>query len=205
MGHDPGGFRLWWRQLSGSDATLDNAHLMRLAGRFGRRVHGYAKAHKIPVVNCSAEERKHDLAEDYLGKTTITHGLFLVLVGRTQAPVWDVSANHHIERKRPMPYVNNYSFHILDAEWRGQQIVHRIGQTRRYQASQAGLKAITALIVLRDKTINRFSLPPRDKDHPEPDTARRPLCRHPNSHARSVPCTRHRRLNIENFFSKHSA
>jgi hypothetical protein len=90
---------------------------MRLAGRFGRRLRGYAKAHNIPVVNCSAGERKHDLAEDYLGRTTITQGLFLVLVGRAQAPVWDVSANHHIERKQPMPYVNNYSFHILDAEW----------------------------------------------------------------------------------------
>jgi hypothetical protein len=30
--------------------------------------------------------------------------------------VWDISANHHIERKKPMPYVNHYSFHILDAE-----------------------------------------------------------------------------------------
>jgi hypothetical protein len=26
-------------------------------------------------------------------------------------------ANHHIEKKKPMPYVNHYSFHILDAEW----------------------------------------------------------------------------------------
>jgi len=31
--------------------------------------------------------------------------------------VWDISANHHIEKKKPMPYVNHYSFHILDAEW----------------------------------------------------------------------------------------
>ena len=84
---------------------------------FSRRLRGYAKAHNIPVVNCSAGERKHDLAENYLGRTTITQGLFLVLVGRAQAPVWDVSANHHIERKQPMPYVNNYSFHILDVEW----------------------------------------------------------------------------------------
>jgi len=117
MGHDPGGFRLWWRQLTGSDATLDNAHVMRLAGRFGRRIRGYAKANDIPVVNCSAGERKHDIAEDYLARTKITQGLFLVLVGRAQAPVWDVSANHHIEKKKPMPYVNHYSFHILDAEW----------------------------------------------------------------------------------------
>jgi hypothetical protein len=117
MGHDPGGFRLWWRQLTGSDATLDNAHVMRLAGRFGRRIRGYAKAHNIPIVNCSAGERKHGIAEEYLAKTTVTKGLFLVLVGRAQAPVWDISANHHIERKKPMPYVNHYSFHILDAEW----------------------------------------------------------------------------------------
>ncbi len=85
MGHDPGGFRLWWRQLTGSDATLDNAHVMRLAGRFGRRIRGYAKAHNIPVVHCSVGERKHDIAEDYCAKTTVTQGLFLVLVGRAQA------------------------------------------------------------------------------------------------------------------------
>jgi hypothetical protein len=44
MGHDPGGFRIWWRAITGSDETLDNAHLMRLAGRFSRRVRGYANA-----------------------------------------------------------------------------------------------------------------------------------------------------------------
>jgi len=117
MGHDPGGFRLWWRTLTGSDARLDDAHLMRMAGRFSRRIRGYAKAHGIPIVDCSVGERKHDMAEEYLAKTQVTRGLFLVLVGRAQAPVWDVSANHHIERKKPMPYVNHYSFHILDPDW----------------------------------------------------------------------------------------
>ena len=43
--------------------------------------------------------------------------MFLILVGRAQAPVWDVTTNHHhIEPKRPMPYVNHYSFHILDQD-----------------------------------------------------------------------------------------
>ena len=32
MGHSPGGFRVWWRALTGSDETLENAYLMRLAG-----------------------------------------------------------------------------------------------------------------------------------------------------------------------------
>jgi hypothetical protein len=60
MGHGPGGFRVWWRALTGSDETLDNAHLMRLAGRFSRR--GHAKARDIPVVDCLAGEREHDVA-----------------------------------------------------------------------------------------------------------------------------------------------
>src|SRR3974390_428074 len=117
MGHDPGGFRVWWGALTGSDETLENAYLMRLAGRFSRRIRGYAKAHDIPVIDCPAGQRKHDLAEEYLAKTRVTQGLFLVLVGRAQAPVWDVSAKHHIERKKPMPYFNHYSFHILDPDW----------------------------------------------------------------------------------------
>jgi hypothetical protein len=117
MGHDAGGFRVWWRALTGSDQTLENAYLMRMAGRFSRRVRGYAKAHDIPVIDCSAGQRKHDLAEQYLAKTKVTHGLFLILVGRAQAPVWDVSARHHIERKKPIPYINHYSFHILDPDW----------------------------------------------------------------------------------------
>ena len=117
MGHSPGGFHVWWQALTGSDDTLDNTHLMRMAGRFSRRLRGYAKAHDIPVIDCPVGERKHDIAEEYLAKTKITQGLFLVLVGRAQAPVWEVIRAHHLERKQPMPYVNHYSFHILDPEW----------------------------------------------------------------------------------------
>ena len=116
-GHNAGGFRVWWRRLTGSDAGLDNAHLMRMAGRFSRRVRAYAKARRIPVIDCGVNERKHELAEQHLATTTVTEGVFLILVGRAQAPVWDVSGKHHLERKRPMPYVNHYSFHILDRDW----------------------------------------------------------------------------------------
>jgi len=44
MGHSPDGFRWWWRALTGSDDTLHNTYLMRMAGRFSRRLRGYAKA-----------------------------------------------------------------------------------------------------------------------------------------------------------------
>jgi hypothetical protein len=117
LGHSPGGFRQWWRQLTGSDETLDNAHLMRLAGRFSRRVRGWARAHQIPVIDCSPGDRKHEMAEEHLKKTKVTQGVFLVLVGRAQAPVWEIRPKHHLERKKPMPYVNHYSFHILDPDW----------------------------------------------------------------------------------------
>ena len=117
MGHSPGGFRTWWRALTGSDQTLDNTHLMRMAGRFSRRVHAYAKANAVALVHCQAGQRKHELAEEYLQKSTIRQGLFLIVVGRAPAPVWEVRAHGHIQTKKAMPSINHYSFHILDSEW----------------------------------------------------------------------------------------
>jgi hypothetical protein len=55
-----------WRQLTGSDQTLDQEHLLRMAGRFSRRVHAYAKRHRIPLVHWEPGVHKHTLAEQYL-------------------------------------------------------------------------------------------------------------------------------------------
>jgi len=63
-------------------------------------------------------------------------------------------------------------------KFRGQQIVERIGRTRRYEARLEGLKAINALIVLRDKAINRFSLPPRKADRQRAHRTRHRSTRH---------------------------
>jgi hypothetical protein len=117
LGHSPGGFRYWWQRLTGSDETLDNTHLMRMAGRFSRRVRGWAQAHQIPVIDCTVGDRKHEIAEEQLARTKVTRGVFLILVGRAPAPVWEASPKHHLERKKPMPYVNHYSFHLLDPDW----------------------------------------------------------------------------------------
>ncbi len=119
--YSPGGFRQWWRRLmNGQEDTLDNAHLMRLAGRFSRRVRASAKAHAIPVIDCARGERKHEIAEEYLSTHPEAHGLFLILVARAIAPVWDVERSpagqiRNLAVKKP--YVNHYSFHILDPEW----------------------------------------------------------------------------------------
>jgi hypothetical protein len=121
MGQSAGGFRTWWRQLQGSDEGLDNSHLMRMAGRFARRLRGWAKKHNIPVVNCAAGERKGELAAQYIPVDPNFRGIFAVLVGRAPAPVWEVrrfgNGGIDLRRKTPLPWVNYYSFHILDEEW----------------------------------------------------------------------------------------
>src|SRR3984893_11626437 len=87
--------------LSGSYDCVDRS------GHASRRIRGYAKV----KTSCHrVGDRPHHIAEEYLAKTKITQGLFLVLVGRAQAPVWDVSPNHYIQPKNPMPYVNHYPF-----------------------------------------------------------------------------------------------
>ena len=82
LGHNPGGFRTWWRRLHGDDEQLDNAHLMRMAGRFARRVRASANAHGIPVIDCKRGERKHEIAEEYLATHRVERGVFLILVAR---------------------------------------------------------------------------------------------------------------------------
>jgi len=107
--------------LEGNDDTLDNTHLMRMAGRFSRRVRGWAQKENIPVIDCAAGERKHDMAESHLPADPQRTGIFLVLVNRAPAPVWDVhrygNGGIDLRRKKPMPYVNHYTFHIWDAKW----------------------------------------------------------------------------------------
>lgn len=120
MGQRAGEFRTWWRQLMGSDDNLDNAHLMRMAGRFSRRVRAHAQTHQIPLLDCAPGERKHEIAEEHLPKEPNFTGVFLILVARAPAPVWDVQCSKNgkiVNLARKYPYVNHYSFHILDPDW----------------------------------------------------------------------------------------
>jgi hypothetical protein len=118
IGHNPGGFRCWWRRLhGGSDDQLDDAHLMRMAGRFARRVKAWAAANGVPVVFCTAGERKHLIAEQYLEENSVSPGVFLVLAARAPASVWKVHRSARgvitrLEKKRE--HVYHYSFHIMD-------------------------------------------------------------------------------------------
>ncbi|MFQ5630945.1 MAG: hypothetical protein ACE5I1_19410, partial [bacterium] len=80
------------------------------------------KAHRIPLIDCNKGERKHLVAEPYIPKDAGFVGVFLILVGRAPGPVWEVQRSakgkiFNIEKKTPYPYVNHYSFHIMDPEW----------------------------------------------------------------------------------------
>jgi hypothetical protein len=119
LAHSPGGFRVWWRRWHGdSDEELDNAHLIRLAGRFSRRLRASAKAQGIPVIDCRRGERKHQIAEEYLATHRVATGVFLVLVARAPATVWDVRrTGRGCKLTKKVSYVNHYSFHIWDPTW----------------------------------------------------------------------------------------
>jgi hypothetical protein len=90
LGHNPGGFRVWWRRWHNDcDDELDNAHLMRLAGRFARRA--WAGASGVPVIGCGRGERKHRIVEEYLNSHTVVGpAVFLILVAKAPATVWEV-------------------------------------------------------------------------------------------------------------------
>ena len=121
LAQSPGGFRTWWRLLMGGDDTLDNTHLMRFAGRFSRRVRAFAKSKGIPVIDCKRGQRKHRLAEEHIPTDPEFCGIFCIIVGRMQAPVREIrvfkNGTVDIRKKDPMPFVNHYSFHIIDPEW----------------------------------------------------------------------------------------
>jgi hypothetical protein len=117
-----GGFRIWWRALHGSDENLDDNHLMRMAGRFSRRLRAWAKENQIPVVYSSPGERKHDLASEHLARHETKPGLFMILVSKAPALIWEAQMTGtgklgQLVIKEPWPYVNHYSFHILDPDW----------------------------------------------------------------------------------------
>ena len=113
----PPGFRVWWRQLYGLEAALDNTQLRNMAGRFRRRLRTWAITNQIPLVRCKPGQVQHEIAVAYRKTTPVLEGLFLVLEGRGPAPVWEVLGKGYLRRKQPSPFVYYYSFHILDPDW----------------------------------------------------------------------------------------
>ena len=77
----------------------------------------WAKANGVPVMECTAGQRKHLIAEEYLAGHSVGPGVSLILVARARATVWKVKRSPggvimKVEKKSE--YVNHYNFHIVD-------------------------------------------------------------------------------------------
>ncbi len=118
---NPGGFRIWYRKLKGTDASLENAVLMRMAGRFSRRINAFCKSKNIPLIYCKAGERKHEQAEKLIPADKSFTGLFAIFVSRAPSLLWDIkrfeNGGMDIRKQKELSYVNHYSFNIIDKEW----------------------------------------------------------------------------------------
>jgi hypothetical protein len=72
------------------------------------------------VIACPKGERKHLIAEEHLATHSVGTGVFMVLVAKAKAPVWDVQRSKsgvicNLAKKKA--FVNHYSFHIMDPTW----------------------------------------------------------------------------------------
>ena len=116
-----GGFRSWWRQVHGSDEHLDDAHLMRWAGRFSRRVHAMARQRNIPILEKVAGERMQQAVEQHRPTDETQKGLFCITIHRAPNSVWGVkttaNGSPHLARKNPPVWVNHFAFHFQDPDW----------------------------------------------------------------------------------------
>jgi len=121
MGQTSGGFLLWWNDLNPNTA-LSQEHLRRMAGDFSRRVRAFGQKHQIPVQYSEIEDKtKHARAEKLRPKDPNFQGVFLILVARAPALVWQIKKNLKgqalIRRPKNWPLVNHYHFHIIDRQW----------------------------------------------------------------------------------------
>jgi hypothetical protein len=87
---------------------------------------------------------------------------------------------------------------------RGKKIVRRIGQTRKYESLPKGLRAMAALLVIRNKAIKPLLAAARDPatiaGSSESRTARYTLRHDSYRHARRFPGAGAGRVNIDNYF-----
>src|SRR5215470_4716634 len=116
-----GGFLTWWNRLFPGKAPTQE-YLRRMAGDFARRVKAFSQKHKIPLQYCEiGDKNKYQKAEKARPKDANFQGIFLILVARAPAPVWQMRKSRRgkllIRRPKNWPLVNHYHFHILDQQW----------------------------------------------------------------------------------------
>jgi hypothetical protein len=111
----------------------------------------------------------------------------------------DQGARSH--RQPEGPYGPRQPPTMLMKKLRGKQMVERIGQTRPYEATPAGLQAIAALVVLPEKAIRRWAgrrpTTPAIARTTEPHRAGPSMRNRPYRYGRRFSRTRSSCLNID--------
>jgi hypothetical protein len=121
MGQTSGGFLTWWNALFPGRAPTEE-YLRRMAGDFARRVRAFSEKHQIPIQYCEiGDKSKYARAERARPKDANFQGVFLILVARAPAPVWQIKKSRRgkllVRRPKSWPLVNHYHFHIMDKQW----------------------------------------------------------------------------------------
>ena len=64
------------------------------------------------MVDCQRGQRRHRIAEEYLVSHSVGTGVFLILVARAPATVWDVHRSKEVigNIAKRTAFVNHYSF-----------------------------------------------------------------------------------------------
>jgi hypothetical protein len=93
MGQSSGGFLKWWNSLN-ADTVLSQEQLRRRAGDFVRRVRAFCRKRDIPIQCCQiGDKTKHARAEKLLPKDPDFQGIFLILIAKAPALVWQIRKN----------------------------------------------------------------------------------------------------------------
>jgi hypothetical protein len=121
LGSISGGLLSWWNQLNPGQC-ISEPSLRRIAGDFSRRVKAFSAKQQIPLQYCEIGQKgKHLQAEKLRPKEANYQGVFLILVSRASAPVWQVYKTRRdkllIRWPKRWPLINHYHFHIIDKQW----------------------------------------------------------------------------------------
>ena len=121
LGQTSGGLLTWWNRLFPNTA-LSEQRLRKLAGDFARRVHAFARKHKIALRYFAiGDKTKHAQAEKLRPVDPKFRGVFAIFVAKAPALVWQAKNNRDgkvvLRRPKNWRLVYHYHFHIVDPQW----------------------------------------------------------------------------------------
>src|SRR5262245_17901766 len=121
LGQTSGGLLTWWNRLFPNTA-LTEERLRKLAGAFARRVHAFARKHKIPLRYFALADKTTQAPADKLRPVDPKfRGVFAIVFAKAPALVWQAKINPAgkvvLRRPKNWPPVYHYHFHIVDPQW----------------------------------------------------------------------------------------